>query len=388
MGEAIRVVMLQAALPAYRRAVFEQLASRPGLDYRLWYSTDGAVPNREAKGFQARFVPTRRLPGGFLWCGAQVAACTRREADVVVLPWNTRQLLMFAAILRARLSGVRVVLWGHGYSKNEAGWRAALRRWSGRRADAVATYNAGAAASLVAAGLPKDRVFVALNALDQGPIQAAREACLGDAAQFVAFQRDQRIGAFAPGASADRPGGVLLFVSRLTRENRVDRLIDAGVALRDRHPGLVVTIVGKGEALDELKAHAQAKGAGDTVRFLGAIYEEENLAPWFCSATAFCYPENIGLSILHAMGYGLPVVTSDKRESQNPEIEALEDGANGLAYRHGDQASLESALERLLSEPGLRERMGAQARQAALDRFTVANMVDGLEGAIRRAAAR
>ena len=45
----------------------------------------------------------------------------------------------------------------------------------------------------------------------------------------------------------------------------------------------------------------------DLVGDLGSIYDEIELAPWFLTADAFVYPENIGLSILHAFGYGLPV---------------------------------------------------------------------------------
>lgn len=388
MGETIRLIVLQPALPKYRIPVWRELAAREGLSTRIWYSTDGAVPNIEAEGFEGRFVAQRRLPGGFVWMGAQVRACTRREADVVILPWNTRQVSMYAALLRARLSGVRVVLWGHGYSKREAGWRAWLRRASGRAGHALVTYNRTAARSLVAAGFDEQRVFVALNALDQAPIQKARRAWTQDPSRLEAFCREHALGAHAAGASPGAPGQVLLFVSRLTHENRVDRLIDAAATLRSRHPGLVVAIVGKGEALEDLRAHARRAGVEDAVRFLGAIYEEDGLAPWFCVSSAFCYPENIGLSILHAMGYGLPVVTSDKREAQNPEIEALEHEVNGLTYAHGDQAALVATLARLLSDAGLRQRLGEAALRTATEEFTIANMVDGFERAVRFAAGR
>ena len=382
----IRVTVLQPALAKYRLPVFRELAGRAVIDARVWYSSDGAVPNVDGGvGFETEYVTSRRIPGGFTWTGAQVRACSKQVSDVVVLPWNTRQVSMFAALARARIGGVPVVLWGHGYSKREAGWRAALRRWSGRRCAAVLTYNHTAAKSLVDAGYDRARVFVALNALDQSPIEASRRAWMEQPERLDAFQREHRIGAHATGATPDSPGGVLLFVSRLTDDNRVDRLIDSAVALRNKHPGLTVAIVGKGPALEWLRAHAIERGVDDVVRFLGAIYDEDDLAPWFCSATAFCYPENIGLSILHAFGYGVPVVTSDKREAQNPEIEALEHDRNGLTYAHGDQGAMDSTLDRLLSEPAVQRRLGEEAMATVVERFTLANMVDGMEAAVRYA---
>lgn len=381
--DPIRVLVVQPALPKYRIPVFKALASREGLAVRVWYGDTGKITNAEPEGFDAELRPQRQLRGGIVLAGPQWRACSRREADVVVMPWNTRHAPMYAGLFRARLGGARVILWGHGYSKREAGWRATLRRLSGKLASAVMTYNRTAATALVEAGFDARRVFTALNALDQSAIQAARSAWRDDPDRLDAFRREHRLGEHAPGASKERPGGVLLFVSRLHSDNRVDRLLDAAASLRERHPGVVVAIIGKGPALDGLRAHADRLELGGTVRFLGAIYGEHDIAPWFCSANAFCYPENIGLSILHAMGYGLPVVTSDKREAQNPEIEALQHDVNGLTYAHGDQDALNAALDRLLRDHALRDRLAAAAQHTATEEFSIENMVDGFEQAVR-----
>lgn len=126
----------------------------------------------------------------------------------------------------------------------------------------------------------------------------------------------------------------------------------------------------------------------DRVIFPGAIYDEQELAPWFLSATLFCYPQNIGLSILHAMGYGLPVVTSDRVDNQNPEITALDHGRNGLLYTHADLDALARALDTIVSDPGLRERMSRAAHETATTTFTIKNMADGMEAALRYAAGK
>ena len=123
------------------------------------------------------------------------------------------------------------------------------------------------------------------------------------------------------------------------------------------------------------------------MRFLGAVYDEMALAPWFLSADAFCYPANIGLSLLHAFGYGLPVITTDRNELQNPEIEALEPGRNGLVYKHDDLEALASTLERVIVDRPLRESLAAEALVTATQRFNLRTMVDGIEQAIRYAAA-
>lgn len=376
----IRVLVEQPSLAKYRLPVFQELARRPGLDFTLCYSQAPTLPNVEPDGFNARFVPSWRgtVAGRrIIWNGSCWANARRGATDVLILNWNLNHLNLVPALLRARANGIGTILWGHGYSKAEAQWRRLGRHGAAKLANALLFYNFSTARQFVEQGWPKERIYVALNALDQRPIQAARRAWLSEPGRLAAFRKEQGIG----------EGPVLLYVSRIKPENRLDLLIRATALLRKRHPLLQTVIVGTGAELDELKRLAAHEGAGEAVRFLGAVYDEMALAPWFLSADAFCYPANVGLSLLHAFGYGLPVITTDRNELQNPEIEALEPGRNGLVYGHDDLESLAAALERVIVDRPLRERLASEALETATKRFNLRTMVDGIEQAIRHAAA-
>ena len=99
--------------------------------------------------------------------------------------------------------------------------------------------------------------------------------------------------------------------------------------------------------------------------------------------TLFCYPVNIGLSIMHALGYGLPVVTSDDLAAHNPEIEALEPGGNGLLYRDGDVDDLVARWKDLMTDHDQRARMSRQAIRTVEEKYTLENMVQGFLDAMR-----
>ncbi|GJM18917.1 MAG: hypothetical protein DHS20C14_11300 [Phycisphaeraceae bacterium] len=373
----IRFVMCQPTLAYYRVAVFRELASRDGIDFKLIYAEQAGVRNVEPEGFEAEFVPLKHLVPGtrkILWYPPHLSATDGRSADVVCLPWNPYFLSVFPALRRARRNGVGTFLWGHGYSKNERGWRTRVRRWMSTKADAVIFYNNLIRDRSVAEGwLEDERAFVALNALDQTPIQAARDAWLTDPAKLAAFQRDHGI--------AEGPN--VIFVSRLLRDNRADVLIDAAAKLKDTNPTLKTIIVGSGEAEDELRAQAKSLGIEDRVVFTGAIWGEDAIAPWYLSSHAFVYPANIGLSILHAMGYGVPVITSDRTETQNPEIEALRDTENGRLYPHLDADALARTISEVVSDEAIRPKMAQAAHDTATQKFTVKRMADGFEAAIR-----
>lgn len=376
-ASAVRVVYQQPACPAYRVPVYDELASRPGIGLTVVFATDPDLKNAAEGRAWARPEQHRVLAGGRLfWHSAQIRYATRSRADVLVMTWNTRYLSLVPGLLRARLSGVRTILWGHGYSKDEGTLRRWARRTVARLATAVQVYSHGAAADLVRQGLDPRRVHVALNALDQRPMREAAAAWRADPARLDAFRREKGLG----------DGPVVLFVSRLMADNRIDVLLRAVSRLAGRFPSMRCVIVGGGPDEQRLRGVAAELGVEGRVVFTGAIYGEMELAPYFLCASVFCYPVNIGLSLLHAFGYGVPVVTSDSVESQNPEIEALADGENGLLYRDGSMESLVETLARVMGDDALRRRLGEGALRTVTQRFTLSNMVDGMVGAIAYAA--
>lgn len=380
MTEDIHLVIQQPVLPKYRVPVFANLSRRAGIAMTLYYGdAANAPPNIEGCDFDARFVKmqqTSLLGRTIMWHSPQWRCASRREADVLMLSWNVHYLSLIPALIRARANGVPTLLWGHGYSKQEARWRAWPRRKIGDIATALLFYNHTAAQQYIEAGCDPNRIFVALNALDQQPIQAAQQYWRQHADELAAFRREHDL----------HESRTILYISRLDRANRVDLLLDAAAKLKSDHPKIKIVLIGKGEAKDELMAQAERLGVAQHLIMPGAIYDEAQLARWCICADVFCYPANIGLSLLHAFGYGLPVVTSDDVAAHNPEIEALRDGENGRLYRNGDTNSLIAVLDELFQDSVRRRAMGEAARQTATEQFSLNNMVDGMEAAVRYCA--
>lgn len=377
-AKALRVVIQQPSLAKYRVPVYRALAAEPGVDLTVVYGEDPGIPNVKPDGFAARFEPHRhiRVLGRtvFEWSGAQLKYADASRADVLVMVWNTRWLSLPLALRKARRNGVRTVVWGHGYSKNEAPWRATLRRRVANMADAVLFYSQSVADRYVAEGFPADKVFVAPNSLDQAPIQAAKQAWEADPTRLAAFRQEHGM--------TDQTEN-LLFVSRLDRANGLDLALRAVAELASSRPQIRLNLIGKGEEeRARLESLAADLGIVDRVHFLGPIYGEDALAPWFLTAKVFVYPQNVGLSLLHAFGYGVPVVTSDDLESQNPEVEALEDGVNGRMYVRSQSHGLSASLSDLLIERGMLARMGTAAAATVHELYDVPRMVAGMMSAI------
>ena len=373
----IRVTICQPGLPKYRIPIFAELASRPGIDLRVLYASVKNLKNAAPRSFKAELFEHRtRVVAGkdIVWFSEHLAAAHLSQSDVVVLPWNIGHLSLLPTLVRARWNGVGTVLWGHGVSKSDTLIRRTMRWRVGRMADAVMFYNNWGAGKYLEFEKKRECVFVAQNALDQTAIQTERKEILKNPARLAAFTRDKGIG---------DPN--LIFVSRLFDDNRVDLLLKAVKRISEHFPGITAVIIGEGPAEASLRELASQLGIADKILFVGSVYEERDLAPYFLSADLFVYPTNLGLSILHAFGYGVPVVAGDLLYAHNPEVEALENGHNGILFRHLDDADMADKIIALLKNPAQIVSMSLFAHETAMKRFTVKRMVDGMEAAIRYA---
>jgi glycosyltransferase involved in cell wall biosynthesis len=121
---------------------------------------------------------------------------------------------------------------------------------------------------------------------------------------------------------------------------------------------------------------AVSSGVADRIIWLGPVYSEDELAPWFLSADLFLHPAAIGLSLLHAMGYGLPVVTQDDASGHMPEFAAFRNGETGLLYASGDMSDFCNKVRTLIADHHERCRMGSNAEHIARTLYNKDVMVD------------
>jgi L-malate glycosyltransferase len=174
---------------------------------------------------------------------------------------------------------------------------------------------------------------------------------------------------FAPAPrsrQADRPLSVVV-VAHLIPEKGVDVLLKAFAAIEDREARLVV--VGDGPELEALRGLAGRLGISHRTEFAGL---RDDVQIPLQSADVFVHPaiwaEAFGWTIAEAMACGCAVIAS--RSGGIPEL--VENGESGLLVEPGSVEELTTALNRLLSSQGLRERLAQAARRRVEERFSLA----------------
>ena len=133
---------------------------------------------------------------------------------------------------------------------------------------------------------------------------------------------------------------LLIFVGRMTAEKHPLMLVDLALIMKNSNNPVNIIIIGDGPELVSLKRKVTAYKLKDFVYIHGSCYDEEVLATMMCAADLAVLPGYVGLSAMHYMAYGLPVLTSNDSKKQKPEVEAIVKGKTGDFYLHGNINSL------------------------------------------------
>jgi len=179
--------------------------------------------------------------------------------------------------------------------------------------------------------------------------------------------------------SGGNRGGTIVGMGRFSREKGFDLLIRA--MARVRAPAKLLLL---GEGRDEAKLRLLVKESGvpGKVEFLGF---RKNPYPVIRLATMFVLPsryEGFPNGLAEAMALGIPCIATRCRTG--PE-ELITDGVNGLLVPVEDPEAMAEAIDRLLGDPALGERLGAAAR-ISVQRYDTGEIVRQYESLIESVA--
>lgn len=164
---------------------------------------------------------------------------------------------------------------------------------------------------------------------------------------------------------------VILTVANLNPGKGVGVLLRALAELPDE---AALWIVGDGQEAESLRALSDELSISDRVSFFG---RQTDVSPYMKAADCFVCPsinaEAMGFVNLEALASQLPVVASDI--GGIPEL--LEDGQTGYLFPPGDHHQLADKIRRLMNDPAAHLQMSLNARQSAIEKFSIESRLSG-----------
>lgn len=204
--------------------------------------------------------------------------------------------------------------------------------------------------------VPKEKIFITRNSPDTDMLFAIREKIEQE-----------------PSILPKNPYR-LLHVGRLVGWKRVDMLIHAFARVREHFPDAELLIIGSGPEEKNLKDLASELKLGNSVNFLGSIYDQEILGKYYLASSLYVLAGMGGLSINEAMSFGLPVLCS---VCDGTEKMLVKEGVNGRYFKDGNKDDLVNKIIWFFERPSQSQKMGVHSENIIRNEVNINTVING-----------
>ena len=243
-------------------------------------------------------------------------------------------------LILCRLFGKKVYCWGHGFKSHFRRLRI-LEKLYWSSTDTFFTYGQSGSNRMCELGWPSEKLRVIYNSLNAGIVPSENDS-LKSSISKEHFNNENP---------------TLIFIGRLINSKRIDWLIKAVSDLRQKEFYLNLMLIGNGPEYNRLKEQANTLSIDSNVWFYGECYDENELKILLFNADLCVSPGEVGLTALHTMSYGVPVISHDNFNKQGPEFETIVPGRTGLLYEFGNYNDMVKKICDWFKYVGLREEV-------------------------------
>lgn len=329
-----KVYIQYNCIPHYRQPLFERLSGLKDPEFTIVSDNDTDTSHlkvvssectniRQIKAKMYSFkLP--RIPE-FYWQPRAIETFIADRPDVMIALANPYSITAWALLLLGKIYSRPILLWGHGLLGNETGTKWWLRKAFYLMASGHLLYGNYAKRLLTEKGFSEGGLFVVYNSLNyEHQNRIFQNIAAADTRNYLdslSIKRNERL---------------IVFSGRLQPVKKLNLLVEALAVLAKKGVRTHLALIGDGIEKQNLQKLASQLGISDLIHFLGEHYDEEYLGLVYKSSDLCVIPSGAGLTIMHSMVFGTPVLVSNNTEKQGPEWEAVIDKKTGFYFKDED----------------------------------------------------
>lgn len=340
INKNINVAIVYHYVAHYRKPVFDALCSDENINFYIVadessniesISTLSSDESNSSKIISSRWISVKNfwLTENILWQRGLLSICFSKKFDTLILLGNMYFLSTWVAAFLARVCGKKIYFWTHGYLNNEKGVKSFFRNLFYKMSDGLLLYGNNAKNILIKKGFSEKKLHVIYNSLDFD-LQS----------QLISEISSQEISDKKKSLGIKDYESLIIASGRLTKGKRFDLLVDLIKKINTQGKNCKLLIIGEGPEKEKIISYSKSCNVESKIIFFGACYDEKLLSLLYSISDVCVVPGDIGLSAIHSLSYGLPVVTHDDFSTHKPEFEAITDGLNGSFYKKDDLSDL------------------------------------------------
>ena len=335
--------------PLYSKALWYQLTSSENIEYSFYSSSHGfsgikTIDINESKivnqkgGLEWYFLKNIFIGNILIYQSGIISKCLKTNYDAYILYGEMHNISNWIAALICKIRKKPLLFWGHGLYGNERSIKKIVRILYYKIADYHLVYGNRSRMFMIDSGFDPDRVFTVYNSLDyylHTKLYEERNLNELEKLKSELFPDHSTL-------------PVVIFIGRLTEEKKISYLIEAINLCKNKGNKYNCLIVGGGGELKDLKNLSISLGIGDMLCFYGPSYDE-NLNSKFIMLSECCVsPGNVGLTAIHSLSLGTPVITHGNYFNQGPEAESVIQNETGLFFEENNVVSLSDVIDNMI----------------------------------------
>lgn len=314
--------------PKYRDSIWQLLLNEKKYDFHIFYSEKrmSNIKSSSQRNIKLHIIKNNFFLNRLFWQKGVINKIIKDLPDLVIFLGEMTILTNWICAIICKFLNIEVWFWGHGIYGKENKLKLFFRKLFLRLPKRNLLYGHYAKKLLIKKGFDETKITVVYNSLD----------FLNQDKFFKLLEKKNK-------GSKKSNERKIIFIGRLTKKKKIDQLIKAIKILDKKKYIIELNIIGNGSIyykLDKLVKDLSLK----RVNFLGEIYDERKISRLIYDSDLCVSPGNIGLSAIHSITYGTPVITHDDFKYQMPEFEIIKSGVNGFFFK---KDSIEDLAEKI-----------------------------------------
>lgn len=327
--------------PHYRTEIYQKIAQTFDTDYVFGKSV-ADIRKADYKLFDSNVVETDIICKYGIVYQKGILKLLRKPYDTYILTGEVRNISIWLFLLFAKFfSNKRTYLWSHGWYGKENYLESFLKKLFFKLPNGgIFLYGNYAKELMIKEGFDPNKLFVIHNSLAYSK-------------HFLLRNEITKSSVYKNHFKNDNPN--LFFIGRLTAVKKLEMLLEALAINRKIGKEYNLTLIGGGERKEALMKLSIDLELQDNVWFYGSCYDEKMLSELIYNGDLCVSPGNVGLTAIHSLTFGTPVLTHDYFPYQMPEFEAIHEGQTGTFFKYGNLQSLAEKINQWFDMPVNRE---------------------------------
>lgn len=328
-----KICLLSITASHYRYRVYSEMQKQLGCDFVFGIDNTTVKRLDSSKLGNVLNVPNRYIGNSLIYYQPNIIR-EMKNYKILINDLGIFSITAWALLVIAKFRGQKIYNWDHGWYGREGFVKKILKRIYFGLADGALIYGDYAVRLMKDNGFNSNKLYAVHNSLDYEKQLDLRKSIMPKPIYKEHFGNDNP---------------VLIMIGRLNMRKNLQQLLEAIAILRENNRFYNVVLVGDGEDKSKLEEMAVRLGIKEQVWFYGACYDEALNAELIYNSDMCVVPGDIGLTAIHAMTFGVPVVSHDYFPNQGPEFEVIKAGVTGEFFKHNDVQSLSDTIDQWFS---------------------------------------